>query len=359
MWIKCVENWKTYRSVSCQRWSIIIPLLVYISLLFLTWKLSLPLRSIHHHKNPSSDLKLPDKAPDHILKTVHNDKDGMINKKFYKEVVIGGEQANVADDPQILLENIFNKADTDHNKLLNIQELTVWINAKIQEHIHQALQENVGIFTGIDINPRNGLISWDEYHTYFLKQKGFANKYLENHDKKHKGLSRSMKEAIMRDRASWSEAARSDPDHLTLDEFLAFRHPESSHATILTLVDELFDKFDRDGDELLTEEEFSSLQTEGDGDKEGETLTQGEDERRKEFREVIDRDRDGKADRMELLMYIDPKNPRHAREEAQTLMSLSDINHDNNLSLQEILNKMDLFLGSKMVDTARSFHDEF
>ena len=50
-------------------------------------------------------------------------------------------------------------------------------------------------------------------------------------------------EAIMRDRASWSEAAHTDPDHLNLDEFLAFRHPESSHATILTLVDELLDKF--------------------------------------------------------------------------------------------------------------------
>lgn len=47
----------------------------------------------------------------------------------------------------------------------------------------------------------------------------------------------------MRDRAAWSEAARSDPDALNLDEFLAFRHPESSHATILTLVEELLDKF--------------------------------------------------------------------------------------------------------------------
>jgi hypothetical protein len=47
----------------------------------------------------------------------------------------------------------------------------------------------------------------------------------------------------MRDRASWSEAAHNDPDHLTLDEFLSFRHPESSHATVTALVDELFDKF--------------------------------------------------------------------------------------------------------------------
>lgn len=64
---------------------------------------------------------------------------------------------------------------------------------------------------------------------------------------------------------------------------------------------------------------------------------------------------------MNLLfqMYIDPKNPRHAKEEAETLVVLADMNHDGKLSLLEVLNKMDLFLGSKMVDTARSFHDEF
>lgn len=58
-------------------------------------------------------------------------------------------------------------------------------------------------------------------------------------------------------------------------------------------------------------------------------------------------------------MYMDPKHPRHAREEAETLVALSDIDHDGKLSLSEVLSKMDLFLGSKMVDTAKSFHDEF
>lgn len=64
-----------------------------------------------------------------------------------------------------------------------------------------------------------------------------------NHNERHRDLSRDVKETIMRDRAAWSEAAKSDPDHLTLDEFLAFRHPESSHSTILSLVEELLDKF--------------------------------------------------------------------------------------------------------------------
>lgn len=67
----------------------------------------------------------------------------------------------------------------------------------------------------------------------------------------------------MRDKASWTEAARSNPDSLTLDEFLAFTHPESSAANQLALVDELYDKFDRDGDELLTEDEFAVLQRDG------------------------------------------------------------------------------------------------
>jgi hypothetical protein len=38
-----------------------------------------------------------------------------------------------------------------------------------------------------------GMISWEEYHTYFLQQKGFSREYAENHDKKHRGLNRSMK----------------------------------------------------------------------------------------------------------------------------------------------------------------------
>lgn len=58
-------------------------------------------------------------------------------------------------------------------------------------------------------------------------------------------------------------------------------------------------------------------------------------------------------------MYIDPRNPRHAIQEAQHLIDLSDTNHNSRLTLSEVLSKADLFLGSKMVDTEKSFHDEF
>lgn len=93
----------------------------------------------------------------------------------------------------------------------------------------------------------------------------------------------------------------------------------------------------------------------------GETFVvrQDENQRRAEFRKNIDLNGDGKADRRELLHYIAPQSPRHSEHEAEALLALADSDQDNMLSLDEILNHPDLFLKSKMVDTGRSFHDEF
>ena len=56
---------------------------------------------------------------------------------------------------------------------------------------------------------------------------------------------------------------------------------------------------------------------------------------------------------------MDPQNPIHALIEAKNLIELADDNNDGNLSLKEVLDNAELFLGSKMVDTERNFHDEF
>lgn len=137
---------------------------------------------------------------------------------------------------------------------------------------------------------------------------------------------------------------------------------------------------DQDGDELLTEDEFSSLPSEGLVNAIEQTVSVSANfERREEFRHLIDKNKDERADRAELLVsifkktflkyidnlikslqaYIDPRNPRHAIQEAQHLIELSDVDHDGRLKLSEILSKTELFLGSKVVDTEGSFHDEF
>lgn len=46
----------------------------------------------------------------------------------------------------------------------------------------------------IDINPRNGVVTWKEYHEYFLRKRGFSEKFVNSHDeRRHKGLQRAIK----------------------------------------------------------------------------------------------------------------------------------------------------------------------
>ena len=62
---------------------------------------------------------------------------------------------------------------------------------------------------------------------------------------------------------------------------------------------------DRDGDEQLTEDEFADLPADGMGlDFQDEPVQPvgGSGERRKEFNHLIDKNKDGKADRTELLV---------------------------------------------------------
>lgn len=345
------------------RWSYIAPLLCYGTLLMLIWNLSLPLSPITR-KIENNDKNLNKIEETFAIRLDKNDpsKSNLNNLKTNVEdkneyLVNVNNQENYHKDQTEILKDVFKKADKNQNNKLDLNELAIWIRKKILEHISTAISNNYELFNQIDINPKNGIITWKEYHVYFLKKRGFVKFDRNKLDKNEKGALRSIKEQILRDKAYWQEAAKSYPNALTIDEFLAFTHPESSASNQLTLVDELYDKLDRNGDDFLTEEEFAVMQTD---DTEGHVMIrQGENERRAEFRKTIDLNGDGKADRRELLHYVAPQSPRHSEHEAEALISIADMDHDNMLSLEEILAHPDLFLKSKMVYTGHSFHDEF
>ena len=193
------------------------------------------------------------------------------------------------------------------------------------------------VFAKIDLTPRDGLISWEEYLKYFLKQHNIKESYMKK--SLFDSLDRKLREKIARDRALFMEAARTDALSLTLDEFFTFKHPESSTANLLILVDDILQNFDNDGDDCLTVEEFADgvpndLQ-ESNGKK--LILSQNAIERKEEFNKIIDRNKDKKADRGELLSYVDPRHPRYSLQEAATLFVLADINKDNRLTLSEVI----------------------
>lgn len=162
----------------------------------------------------------------------------------------------------------------------------------------------------------------------------------------------------MRDKARWAEVLSSDPASLTLDEFLSFQHPEASTSNLLNLVEDILRHFDNDGDDVLTINEFTNTYSSS-SDNKKLFLSDSIDERRAEFKKLIDKNHDGKADRSELLQFVDPRNSRYAIQEAATLIGLADNNKDKKLTLDEMIMKQDLFMTSKFISLIENFHNEF
>ncbi|XP_058821603.1 45 kDa calcium-binding protein [Topomyia yanbarensis] len=327
---------KILRNMKIPRWSTLWPVLFY--LIFITCILM---------------LAFPFNSTTGAMKK-KNDGNG-VNKKSS----INSEWYIVDANARRELTAAFNKADTNGDKYLSMQELAKYINFKIRDHIDNAIRNNPTTFVEIDLKPRDGLISWDEYQIYALRDYGISETHLVKPILET--LDRKVKGSLVRDKALWFEAARTDPLSLTLDEFLAFRHPESSPVNLLNLVDDILRQFDSDGDDRLTAAEFSDVLPIGVADASSRKLilSQSERERKEEFTKIIDKNKDGKADRGELLSYVDPRHPRYAIQEASTLFSLADKDGDRRLTLQEIVAKSSIFISSKMINTAESFHDEF
>lgn len=142
------------------RWTIFIPLVIYVSLFLIKFKKTVPLKS----------LTTPEKGQD-IENLFSELETATVSGKLQKDLtrfrnmglsqkdndrIRELEQMENQDNPRIILEDIFNRADTDEDEALDIQELAKWIHAKITDHIDRAMRQNIGFFTAIDNNPRNG-----------------------------------------------------------------------------------------------------------------------------------------------------------------------------------------------------------
>jgi len=199
------------------------------------------------------------------------------------------------------------------------------------------------IFFALDkINP-NGQVEWDEWlqnlkNTEASKVSGGMN-------------SRKMKVKVAAAKAAWSEAARSNPDALNIDEFLSFTHPESSHSWLAQNAEEIFGRHDADGDGQITETEYIN-------DPFEEMQEEEKEEKRKEFREGIDDNKDGIVTKREMLAYLDPKHPFRAAKEAQKIIDTADTDGDGMLRVDEFIKVVDEFMDSKWVSPEKAFHGD-
>ena len=139
------------------------------------------------------------------------------------------------------------------------------------------MRNNFRVFFSLDKMHKNGQVSclscavcnavysiylqvdWEEYFSHYLRDLlGLDEETIKQIQKKPQRVSRDIKagekhkntkikvtlaqESLARLKAAWSEAARTNPDAVNIDEFLGLEHPESSHSFLTQRVDELMGK---------------------------------------------------------------------------------------------------------------------
>lgn len=147
------------------RWTVLVPIVIYLSLLLVKYNRSIPLKSLKTVSYRNKENSMMDNLFVELEAATISKKDFFTSYKTIEnshkddESIREVEEMENRENPRYLLEDIFHRADTDENRLLDIQELAKWIHLKITEHITRAMRENVGLFTAIDINPRNGTLN--------------------------------------------------------------------------------------------------------------------------------------------------------------------------------------------------------
>lgn len=151
-----------HRCVRYLHWTILLPLIIYLSLLFVKYNKNVPLKSL---TSPSKEKDNEGAMIENLFVELEAVTANKRDLERYRNVGLDrrdeqsireAEEAENNENPRTVLEDIFQRADTDQNQVLDIQELAKWIHTKITEHISRAMRENVGLFTAIDNNPRNG-----------------------------------------------------------------------------------------------------------------------------------------------------------------------------------------------------------
>ncbi|KAL0603630.1 45 kDa calcium-binding protein [Plecturocebus cupreus] len=304
--------------------------------------------------------------PDH-LNGVKLEVDGHLNRDFHQEVFLGKELGGFGEDTEPRrsrrkLMLIFSKVDVNSDRKISAKEMQRWIMEKTAEHFQEAMEESKMHFRAVDPDG-DGHVSWDEYKVKFLASKGHSEKEVADAIRLNEELKvdEETQEVLENLKDRWYQADSPPADLLlTEQEFLSFLHPEHSRGMLRFMVKEIVRDLDQDGDKQLSLPEFISLPVGTVENQQGQDIDDNwVRDRKKEFEELIDSDHDGIVTAEELESYMDPMNEYNALNEAKQMIAVADENQNRHLEPEEVLKYSEFFTGSKLVDYARSVHEEF
>lgn len=158
--------------------------------------------------------------------------------------------------------------------------------------------------------------------------------------------------AMMNEEKILFQAADTSRDgKLDRKEFVAFNSPEDFPDVMRKpVLDLTFSTKDKNGDRRVDFQEFIGDRGQ---DKNKEWIVAEKDR----FDNDLDSDKDGSLDESEVYAWIVPDNDEIARDEVDHLFAGADDDHDDRLTLDEIEQHYDIFLGSEATDYGEMLHE--
>ncbi|XP_067356575.1 reticulocalbin-2 isoform X2 [Channa argus] len=278
---------------------------------------------------------------DHYIGQQHNPEHDM-------NVLLGDEDTEAikklspAEQKKKMME-IIRKIDTNADKLLSAEEITLWI-----QHVYRkyALDDAEERFPEYDTD-KDGVVTWKEYNMVAHGEliRFDDSTILEDPEQE------SLRYLHLKEKRRFDFADRDHTPGLNVTEFLAFTHPsEVDHMTDFAIEDVL-NEYDTDNDEFISLSEYIG-NVRGDED----SPSQWEIEETVRFKDLYDQDKDGKLNREEQLRWVAPNSYGSAREEALHLIQEMDRDGDGQISEAEVLKNQETFMNSEVTDYGRQLH---
>lgn len=281
---------------------------------------------------------------------------GEHNAHFDHEAFLGPDESKKFDnltpeESKRRLGVIVDRIDEDKDGFITQAELKNWISYTQRRYI----DEDVGRVWRQHNPENNASISWE---TYRKKVYGFMDDLDQNEiEQEENGIS--YKSLLKRDRNRWAVADQDLDDNLTREEFTAFLHPEDHPSMKNLVLKETIEDLDKDNDGQISVDEYiGDMYRAAEEDEEEPEWVANE---REAFTKHHDLDNDGYLNDEEVRLWISPNDFDHAESEAKHLIFEADVDHDEQLTKDEILDKYDVFVGSQATDFGEALarHDEF